>query len=135
MWWCELPSHMSGAKRHLSATGVSLTRRMTSPSSSESVNTGMCLPCCSSAAMGKMIGVVFGNAATAGHASSGSSMSEVPGGKRRRVERQCSGRGRVVSCGKYGYEGESKGGPTMAKKPKAKAKKPTKYTATDGVLF
>ena len=73
-WWCELPSHWSGANRHFDATGVSFTRRITSPSSIESVNTGMCFPCCSSAAMGKMIGVVFGSAATAGHARSVSSI-------------------------------------------------------------
>src|SRR6185295_4671888 len=65
--WCsEFPSHIMGVNSTRSPS-FSDTRRMTSPHSMLSVNSGMCRPCCSRAAIGITIGVVLGRAATSVH--------------------------------------------------------------------
>ena len=56
MWWCEFPSHMSGAISTRSGIAAP-TRRTTSPTSRLSVKTGMCCPCCSRAATGTTTGM------------------------------------------------------------------------------
>ena len=90
------------------------------------MNTGMCLPCCSSAAIGKITGVVFGSAATAGHERSVSSMSDVPAGSG-------GGMRNSVAEGK-GLCRVRTGCITLGEVEGTMTKKPTKYIVTDGEM-
>src|SRR5215470_12440236 len=73
MWWCEFPSHMSGPISTLFVIAVP-TRRTTSPTSRLSVKSGMCSPCCSSAATGTTTGMSRDRLLTSGHVISCSSI-------------------------------------------------------------
>src|SRR5215471_9239990 len=77
MWWCEFPSHMSGPINTLFVIAVP-TRRTTSPTSRLSVKSGMCSPCCSSAATGTTTGMSRDRLLTSGHVISCSSIMCLP---------------------------------------------------------
>ena len=77
MWWCEFPSHMSGAISTRSAIATP-TRRTTSPTSRLSVKTGMWCPCCSSAATGTSTGMSRDRLPISGQVISCSSIVGLP---------------------------------------------------------